>query len=164
MALEYIHYKNQSATLQRCTSVESEPAEACLLFLCLSLQHSLIEPHSILIVVISTVQCHAQYFSSTVHRSNPPHRHPCTQAVEVSAGQEVGPHQCTGRRAAGGNVDPSSVSAAALCVVVLPGRTLKEVQHFEDSLLSICLMEEESDGQRRVAWNIFWQRFISNQA
>lgn len=48
-------------------------------------------------------------------------------------------------------MDPSSSSAAALGVVVLPGWTLKEVQHFEDSLLSICLMEEESDGQRRIA-------------
>lgn len=146
--LEYIHCK-----IQGCTIVEGEPTEACLLLLCLSLQHCLIETHSILIVVISTVQRHTKYFSPTVHRSNPPHRHTRTQTIEVSAGQEVGSHQGIGGGAAGGNVDPSSSSAAALGVVVLPRRTLKEVQHFEDSLLSIRLMEEESDGQRRVAWN-----------
>lgn len=143
-------FLQKRTTLQRCTTMESEPAKACLLLLCLSLQHGLIEPHSILIVVISTVQCHTQYFSSTVHRSNAPHRHPCTQTIEVSAWQEVGPHQGIVGGAAGGNVDPSSSFAAALGVMILPRRTLKEVQHFEDSLLSICLMEEESDGQRRV--------------
>lgn len=155
IVLENIHCKNQRPTIQRCTIVEGEPTEACLLLLCLLLQNCLIETHSILIVVISTVQCHTKYFSPTVHRSNPPHRHPRTQTIEVSAGQEVGPHQGIGGGAAGGNVDASSSSAAALGVVVLPRRTLEEVQHFEDSLLSISLMEEESDGQRRVAWKSF---------
>lgn len=131
--------------------MESEPAEASLLLLRLSLQHSFVETHGILVVVIRTVKCHTKYFSSTVHRSDPPHRHPCTQTIEVSAGQEVGPHQGIGGGAAGGDVDPSGSPAAALRVVVLPGWMLKEVQHFENSLLSVCLVEEESDGQRRVA-------------
>lgn len=131
--------------------MEGEPTEACLLLLGLSLEHCLIETHSILIVVISTVQSHAKDFSSTVYRANPPHRHPCTQTVEVSAGQEVGSHQGIGGGAAGGNVDTSSLSAAALGVVILPGWMLKKVQHFEDSFLAICLVEEESNGQRRVA-------------
>ncbi len=141
--------------MRRRTSVEGKPAEALLLFLSLTLQHCLIKPHSILIVVISTVQGHTQYFSSTVHWSNSPHRHSCTQAIKVSAGQEVGPHQGTGGGATGGNVDPSSSSATALGVVIMPRRTLKEVQHFEDSLLSIRLMEEESDGQGRIACKVF---------
>lgn len=40
---------------------------------------------------------------------------------------------------------------AALCVVVLPGRTLQEIQHAKDALLAVGLMQEESDGQCRVA-------------
>lgn len=48
-------------------------------------------------------------------------------------------------------MDSASSAATALSVMVLPGRPLKEVQHFEDSLLSICFMEEESNGQRGVA-------------
>lgn len=131
--------------------MESEPTEARLLLLSLTLQYCLIETHSVIIVVISAVECHTKHFSSTVHRTDPPHGHPCTQTVEVSAGQEVGPHQRVGGGAAGGDVDPSHPSAAALCVVVLPGWTLKKVQHFEDSLLSVRLMEEERDGQRGVA-------------
>lgn len=83
--------------------------------------------------------------------SNPPHGHACTQTIEVSAGQEVGPQHGIAGGAAGGNVDPSGSATAGLGVVVLPGWTLKEVQHFEDSLLSIGLMEEEGDGHRRVA-------------
>lgn len=48
-------------------------------------------------------------------------------------------------------MDPSGSAATALSMMVLPGRPLKEVQHFEDSLLSIGLMQKESNGQRRVA-------------
>ncbi len=96
-----------------------------------------------------------------MHRANPPHGHPCTQTIEVSAGQEVGLHQGIAVGAAGGNADPSTSSAAALGVVVLPGRTLKEVQHFEDSLLSVRLVEEEGDGQRGVAWNVFGKDLFS---
>lgn len=131
--------------------MDGEPAEACLLFLRLPLQHRLIEPHRVLIIVIAAVQSHAQDLSSTVHRPNPPHRHPGAQAIEVSAGQEVRPQQVVGRGAAGGYVDASGLAAAALGVVVLPGGALEEVQHSEDPLLSIGLMEEEGDGQRRVA-------------
>lgn len=127
--------------------MQSEPTEAHLLLLCLSLQHRLIETHGILIVVVVAVQRHAKDFSSTVHRSNAPHRHSCTQTIEVSAGEEVGLHHGSGRGTAGGNVDPCRSSAAALGVVVLPRWVLKIIQHFEDSLLSICLMEEEGDSQ-----------------
>ena len=138
-------------TTCRCTCVEREPAESGLLLLGLPLQHGLVQPHSVLVVVISTVQCHAQYFSSAVHRSNPPHRHPCSQTIEVSAGQEVGLQQGVGGGAGGGDVNPPGSAAAALRVVVLPRRPLEEVQHFEDALLAVGLMEEESDGQGRVA-------------
>lgn len=131
--------------------MESEPTEARLLLLSLTLQDCLIETHSVVIVVVSAVECHTEHFSSTVHRADPPHRHPCPQTVEVSAGQEVGLHQRVAGGAAGGDVDPTHPSAAALCVVVLPGWTLEKVQHFEDSLLSVRLMEEERDGQGGVA-------------
>lgn len=107
--------------------MESEPAEARLLLLCLSLQHRLIEPHSVLVVVVSTVQCHTQYFPSAVDWPNPPHRHARTQTIEISAGQEVGPQHGIGGRAAGGDVHPPCSVAAGLSVVVLPWRMLKEV-------------------------------------
>ena len=148
--LHFVFFSEYKALLRH-TSVEREPAEARLLLLCLSLQHRLIEPHSILVVVVSAVQRHAQYFSSTVDWTNAPHGHACTQTIEISAGQEVGPQHGVARGAAGGDVDPSGPTAAALCVVVLPGRALEEVQHSEDSLLSVGLMEEEGDGHRRVA-------------
>lgn len=131
--------------------MQGEPAESCLLLLCLPLQHRLIQPHSILIIVTCAVQSHTQYLSPAVHWSNPPHGHPCTQAIEVSAGQKVGPQQGIGGRAGGRNVDPSGSAAAALSVMIVPGRPLEKVQHFEDPLLSIGLVQEESDGQRRVA-------------
>lgn len=132
--------------------MEGEPAETSLLLLGLSLQNRLVEPHSVLIVVIAAVQCYTQDFSSTVHGSHPPHRHAGAQAVKVSAWQEVGPQQGVGGGTAGSDVDPSGSAAAALGVMVLPGRALEEVQDFEDPLLSVGFVEEEGDGQRRVVW------------
>lgn len=48
-------------------------------------------------------------------------------------------------------MDPPGSAATTLRVMIVPGRTLEEVQHFEDSFLSVGLVQEESDGQRRVA-------------
>lgn len=132
--------------------MQGEPAEASLLLLSLSLQHRLIELYSVLIVVVAAVQRYTEDFSSTVHGSHPPHGHAWAQTVKVSARQEVGPQQGVGRRSAGSDVDSSGSAATALCVMVLPGGALEEVQHFEDSLLAVGFMEEEGDGQRRVVW------------
>lgn len=133
--------------------MEGEPAESHLLLLCLPLQHGLVEPHGVLVVVVAAEQSHAQYFPAAVHGSHPPHGHPCTQAVEVSAWQEVGPQQGVGGQTAGCDADPPGPAATALGVMILPGGALEEVQHFEDSLLSVSLVEEEGDGQRWVTWD-----------
>lgn len=139
------------------TCVEGEPAEAGLLLLCPALQDRLVEPHSIVIVTVATVQSHSHYFPAAVDGSHAPHRHPPAQTVEVSAGQQVGPQKAGGGRAA--DVDPSGSATAALRVVVLPRRPLEDVQHLENPLLSVGFVQEESDGQRGVAWNSFGEIF-----
>lgn len=135
------------------TCVEGEPAEAGLLLLGPALQDRLVEPHGILVVTMATVESHSQDFAATVDGSHAPHGHSCAQTVEVSAGQQVGPQKAGGGRAA--DVDPSGSAAAALRVMVLPRRPLENVQHSENPLLSVSLMQEESNSQRRVAWNSF---------
>lgn len=130
--------------------MQSEPAETRLLLFGVSLQHRLVEANGILVVVIAAVQSQAEDFPSTVDWANPPHRHPCTQTVEVSAGQQVGLNEDSGGRsaaAAGGDGSP----ATALRVVELPGWMLEIVQHLQDTLLSVRLVEEKGDSQRRVA-------------
>lgn len=124
------------------TAAQGEPAEARLLLFGPSLEHRLVEAHRVLVVVVPTVQSHAQDFRPAVHGAHPPHRHARPQSVEVSAGQQVGPEE--GSRGEG---DP----AAALRVVEVPRRMLKVVQHFEDALFPVRLVEEEGDGQGGVA-------------